>query len=203
MSDASPASIDYYPAFLARLPPDLDLEALGRETQAFRRPRGVRSATDLLRLALAWGPGGYSLQRVVAWAGAQGIADLTDEVLTQRPHATVPFLEAVTSHLLRPTTPVPCWQGRVLRITRHVGNPARSQERTRLAPQTRQVHIRRKPRQQRRAVVRYQSGFCAHLPLPPTLHARRSVPNRGGTRGILTPVGQCPAGAGQSLRRLV
>jgi hypothetical protein len=117
MPDASPASIDHYPAFLARLPPDLDLEALGRETKAFRRPRGVWSATDLLRLALAWGPGGYSLQRVVAWAGVQGIAELTDEVLTQRLHATVSFLEAVTSHLLRPVTPVPCWHGRVLRIS--------------------------------------------------------------------------------------
>jgi hypothetical protein len=54
MPEASSDSIAHYPAFLARLPPGLDLGALGRETKAFRRSRGVRSATDLLRLALAW-----------------------------------------------------------------------------------------------------------------------------------------------------
>jgi hypothetical protein len=32
----------------------IDLEALARQAKAFQRPRGVRSATDLLRLALAW-----------------------------------------------------------------------------------------------------------------------------------------------------
>jgi hypothetical protein len=117
MPEASSDSIDHYPAFLARLPPGLDLEALGRETKAFRRARGVRSATDLLRLALAWGPGGYSLQRVVAWAGVRGIAEMTDEALTQRLHGMVPFLQAVTSHLLIPLTPAPCWHGRVLRVS--------------------------------------------------------------------------------------
>jgi hypothetical protein len=76
----------------------------------------VRSATDLLRLAPAWGAGGHSPQRVVARASAQGIAALTDEALTQRLHATVPFLEAVTGQLLRPTPPAPCWHDRLLRI---------------------------------------------------------------------------------------
>jgi hypothetical protein len=117
MFDASAGSIDGFPALLGRLPPGLDLEALGRETKAFRRARGVRSATDLLRLVLAWGPGGYSLQQVAAWAGEQGIADVTDEALTQRFQGTVPFLQAVTGHLLASVTPAPCWHGRVLRIS--------------------------------------------------------------------------------------
>jgi hypothetical protein len=117
MDTASLASIDHYPVLLGRLPPDLDLEALGRATKAFRRARGVRSASDLLRLALAWDPGGYSLQRVVAWARARGIADLTDEALTQRLHGAVAFLAAVTGHLLGQGTPTPCWHGRVLRIS--------------------------------------------------------------------------------------
>src|SRR5271165_7125462 len=117
MPEASAAPLDHFPAFLARLPAGLDLEALARETKAFQRPRGVRSGTDLLRLALAWGPGGYSLQQVAAWAGEQGIAEITDEALIQRLHGTVPFLHAVTSHLLMPMTPVPCWHGRVLRIS--------------------------------------------------------------------------------------
>jgi len=117
MPTASAASIDHFPAFLARLPAGLDLEALGRETKAFCRSRGVRSATDLLRLALAWGPGGYSLRRVAAWAGVQGIAEITDEGLTQRLQGAVGFLQAVISRLLMAVTPAPCWHGRVLRIS--------------------------------------------------------------------------------------
>jgi hypothetical protein len=38
-----------------------------------------------LRLSPAWGSGGYSLQRVAAWAGEQGIATLTDEALILNP----------------------------------------------------------------------------------------------------------------------
>ena len=47
--------IDQFPALLARLPPGVDLKGLARATRAFLRPRGVRSGTNLFRLALAWG----------------------------------------------------------------------------------------------------------------------------------------------------
>jgi IS4 transposase len=116
MSEASPEPIDHFPAFLERLPPSLDVEKLARETKAFQRPRGIRSGTDLLRLALAWGCGGYSLQSVAAWAGEHGIARLTDEALIQRLHGAGPFLEAVSNELLACIDKAPCWHGRVLRI---------------------------------------------------------------------------------------
>ncbi|MEL6061947.1 MULTISPECIES: IS4 family transposase [unclassified Methylobacterium] len=106
---------DAFPDLLARLPPDLDIEALARQTKAFQRPRGIRSGTDLLRLALAWACG-PSMQHVAAWAGAHGIAALTDEALSQRLHRTGPFLEALSQQLLRRIGPVPCWHGRVLRV---------------------------------------------------------------------------------------
>ena len=80
MLEASPFPIDHFPAVLARIPSHIDVEALAREVKAFQRPRGVRSATDLLRLALAWGPGGYSMQCVAAWAGERKIATLTEDV---------------------------------------------------------------------------------------------------------------------------
>jgi hypothetical protein len=96
MLEASPPPIDHFPAFLARIPSHIDLESLARETKAFRRPRGVRSGTDLLRLALAWGPGGYSMQRVAAWAGESNIATLTEDALIQRLHGADPFLEEIT-----------------------------------------------------------------------------------------------------------
>jgi hypothetical protein len=117
MQNASPPPIDHFPAFLARIPSHIDLEALARQSKAFQRPRGVRSGTDLLRLALAWGPGGYSMQRVAAWAGERDIATLTEDALIQRLHGAVAYLEAVVKQLLTPVTPIPCWNGRTLRIS--------------------------------------------------------------------------------------
>jgi hypothetical protein len=116
MPQASDASIDDFPALLARLPAGLDLEALARGTRAFRRARGVRSGADLLRLVLAWGCGGYSMQRVPAWAGEQGIARLTDEALSQRLHGAVGFLAAVTNQLLAQAGSAPSWHGRTFRL---------------------------------------------------------------------------------------
>ena len=116
MLEASHESIDHFPAFLARLPAELDLEALARSTRAFRRARGVRSGTDLLRLALAWACGGYSLQRVVAWAAEQDIAHLSDEALIQRLHGAVAYLEAVSQALLMQVGVAPSWHGRVFRV---------------------------------------------------------------------------------------
>jgi DDE family transposase len=115
MPEASTGSIDHFPSLLARLPADLDLEALARETQAFRRPRGVRSGTDLLRLSLAWGCGGYSLKHVVAWAGEQAIASLSDAALSQRLHGAVAFFAAVCAGLLHRVGSAPAWRGRVFR----------------------------------------------------------------------------------------
>jgi hypothetical protein len=117
MLEASPPSIDHVPAFLARIPSHIDLEALARASKAFQRPRGVRSGTDLLRLALAWAPGGYSMQRVAAWAGEMNIATLTEDALIQRLHAAAPFLEELTRLLLTRVGETPCWHGRVLRVS--------------------------------------------------------------------------------------
>ena len=117
MLEASALAIDHFPAFLARLPSHIDLDALARTAKSFQRPRGVRSATDLLRLALAWGPGGYSMQQVAAWAGEMNIATLTEDALVQRLHAAGPFLEALTRELLLGVEPAPCWHGRVLCIS--------------------------------------------------------------------------------------
>jgi hypothetical protein len=116
MPEASRDSIDHFPAFLARLPRGLDIETLARETKAFLRPRGIRSGTDLLRLSVAWGCSGYSLQCVAAWAGERGIAKLTEEALIQRLHNAGPFLEVLTNRLLRRPEPIPSWHGRVFRV---------------------------------------------------------------------------------------
>ena len=65
---ASPHT-DEFPALLACLPPDLDLDQLAIEHKAIQRGRKIRTGTELLRLALAHGPGGMSLRDAAGWAG--------------------------------------------------------------------------------------------------------------------------------------
>jgi hypothetical protein len=106
-------------ALRSRLPDDLDLAALGRETRAFLQPRGVRDAESLLRLALARGPGGLSVDGTAAWARAADIAHLTGPSLHDRLHQSVAFLQAIVAHLLRGrmATGSPLWWGRHLRLS--------------------------------------------------------------------------------------
>lgn len=47
-------SAEGWSGLLARLPADLDLDATARAHGALRRARAVRTAPDLLRLALAY-----------------------------------------------------------------------------------------------------------------------------------------------------
>jgi hypothetical protein len=101
---------------LARLPADLDLETLARETKAIERRRGPRSGAALLRLSMAWSCGGRSLQCVAAGAMERGIVALTEEALIQRLHRAGLFLQAVTNRLLPGAGARPSWQGRGFRI---------------------------------------------------------------------------------------
>jgi len=101
-------------------PPDLDLDILARETNAIKRARtnAVEDGTTLLRLSLARGPGGKSLQQTAAWAYLNGVAQLTAQSLHQRLHGAVTFLAAVTHRLLagRAAATPALWSGRCLRI---------------------------------------------------------------------------------------
>ena len=51
------------------------IAASAREKRAFLRPREVKSATDLLRLILAYCLGGMGLRSTSAWAASAGLAD--------------------------------------------------------------------------------------------------------------------------------
>ena len=103
---------------LSRLPPDLDLNRLARDTGAIQRVRGITDAADLLRLGLARGPGGKTLKQTAAWAYMSGIAELSAPSLSNRLHQSVAFFAALTSRLLaadRPAKPS-LWRGRCLRL---------------------------------------------------------------------------------------
>ncbi len=107
-------------ALAARLPADLDLDKLALSTGAIQRRRdnGLGDGATLLRLALARGPGGKTLQDTAAWAHLNGIAELCAQSLNERLHRSASFLAAVAHRLLagQPAEPASIWSGRCLRV---------------------------------------------------------------------------------------
>ena len=91
---------DEFPALLARLPADLDLDQLAIEHKAIQRGRKIKTGAELLRLALAHGPGGMSLRDAAGWAGMLGLETLTNPAVKYRLDNAVDFLKAITDHLL-------------------------------------------------------------------------------------------------------
>jgi len=81
----------------------IDLEATARSSGALVRRREVRSAEALLRLALAYGPGGLSLRGAAAWAGVGGLADLSDTAVMKRVRNAAAWLGEVAGALVRRT----------------------------------------------------------------------------------------------------
>src|ERR1700733_15334467 len=104
MQNIASLHTDEFPALLARLPPDLDLDQLAIEHKAIQRPRKIKTGTELLRLALAHGPGGLSLRDAAGWAGMLELANLTNPAVKYRLDRSVDFLKAVTNPLLAATT---------------------------------------------------------------------------------------------------
>lgn len=104
MSTSGPDSDDWSQIVAALGGP----EALARSAlkdKAFTFARGVRSAEDLLRLALSYGPGGHSLRMVCALASASNFAQLTDPALTYRLSDSSSWLEALCAEALERLVP--------------------------------------------------------------------------------------------------
>jgi Transposase DDE domain len=117
MQNIASLHTDEFPAFLARLPSDLDIDGLAIEHKAIQRGRKIKTGTDLLRLALAHGPGGMSL-RAAGWAGMLGLASLSNPAVKYRLDKSGDFLAAVTDHLLaaRSASQAVHWPGRSIRV---------------------------------------------------------------------------------------
>lgn len=79
---------------------DADLSASARETRAFLRAREVKTARDLLRLTLMYGPGGLSLRTAAAVAAGGGISDISDVALLKRIRGAASWLELLCARLL-------------------------------------------------------------------------------------------------------
>jgi hypothetical protein len=99
MPNASPC-LDHWPSIVSHVSSLVDLEASARRHRALLRKRGVRSAADLLHLALLYGPGGLSLRGVASFATDAGIAELCDVSLLDRLRNAGDFLADVLEHLL-------------------------------------------------------------------------------------------------------
>ena len=84
----------------ARLGGAAALAASAREHEAFIRPRGVKSASDLLRLAFMYGPGGHSLRTLATTAAAGGLADVSDVALLNRLKGAADWLQALCGEVL-------------------------------------------------------------------------------------------------------
>lgn len=91
------------------------LEATARETRAFLRRRGVRSAPDLIRLVLAYCLGDRGLRLTAAWAAAIGLADISNVALLGRLRQCDVWLERLVGHLLAKAA-APMGKGRLIRL---------------------------------------------------------------------------------------
>ena len=98
-----------------RLGGEAVLGAEARQTKAFVRPREIKSATQLLRLVLAYCLGGTGLRSTAAWAAAVGLADVSDVAILYRLRQCGAWLERLVARLLQARTPAPA-RGRLIRI---------------------------------------------------------------------------------------
>jgi hypothetical protein len=116
----NPASVptDQFPDLLKRLPAGLDLDALALETKAIQRKRKIGDGASLLRLALACGPGGFSLRQTSGWVSLLEIAGLSHPGVHYRLKQAVAFLAALVGLLLAAKVPGANlrWPGRTLRL---------------------------------------------------------------------------------------
>jgi hypothetical protein len=91
-----------WPAVASLIDRVIDIEGSARTSGALSRKRQIRSASDLLRLALAYGPGGQSLRQTAAWAELQQVASLSDVALMYRLRDSADWLAQIAGALLSP-----------------------------------------------------------------------------------------------------
>jgi IS4 transposase len=85
---------------VGRIGGEQGLALSARQHRAFIRARGIKSAVDLLRLALMYGPGGHSLRSLAALAAGQGIADISDVAVLERLRRSADWLQSLCEEAL-------------------------------------------------------------------------------------------------------
>jgi hypothetical protein len=85
---------------VSRLGSAEELEASAKASGALVRRREIKSAADLLRLGLAYGPCGKSLRETAAWAQMSGLGELSDVAVLKRLRGCAKWLEGLVGTLL-------------------------------------------------------------------------------------------------------
>lgn len=85
---------------VARLGGEERLAVSARAFGALTRAREIRTASDLLRLAFMYGPGGLSLRSLAATAAADGLCELSDVALLKRLRGAKDWLAALCGEVL-------------------------------------------------------------------------------------------------------
>jgi hypothetical protein len=118
MQNTASVPTDQFPDLLKRLPASLDLDRLALETKAIQRKRKIGDGASLLRLALARGPGGFSLRQTSGWVSLLKIGELSNPGVHYRLKQAVAFLAAIVGLLLAVKAPGARlrWPGRTLRL---------------------------------------------------------------------------------------
>jgi len=119
MQNAASVPTDQFPELLARLPAGLDLDDPGAGDQSDPAQTQIGDGASLLRLALARGPGGFSLRQTRGlgcrcWEPPNSATP----VFIYRLNQAVAFLAALVGLLLAAKHPAPGlrWPGRTLRL---------------------------------------------------------------------------------------
>jgi hypothetical protein len=89
-----------WPWIVSRLGGEEALASSARTHRAFLRAREIKRATDVLRLAFAYGPGGHSLRSLAAVAAAHGIADVSDVAILDRLRHAADWLRSLCEESL-------------------------------------------------------------------------------------------------------
>jgi hypothetical protein len=117
MSDSSKPYANDWSSALAEISELVPIDETARRFKAFLRARGVKSASDLLRLALVYAIGN-SLRGSSAWAQASAVAEVSGPALHRRLAHAADWLEFIARELLEATRPQisGAWQGWRLRV---------------------------------------------------------------------------------------
>lgn len=114
-----PSGLDWaeWPRVVAALGGEEALRKSALKYGAFVRAREIKSPTDLLRVCLAYGPGGHSLRSSAATAAALGIADVSDVAILGRVRQSAAWLKHLCEERLKlSTSATPLVTGRPVRI---------------------------------------------------------------------------------------
>lgn len=103
----TPDSVDNWSVLLNGLASRIDLEASARQHGLLQRVRAIKSASDLLRLIVAYSLCGLSLKQTAFWAEAQDVAIISAPGLFKQFRRAADWIESLLACALAENVPQP------------------------------------------------------------------------------------------------